>query len=124
MSLLQLATAVYPYLRSLCHLLVDMPLSHRSVMIKCCQAQCIPTDPDSTLYSMVHSLPDFATTAESRSYYSGYRFSSMSAFSYFSDFMDPVHAAIILDLCRYLPVRVPLVYNFTVVKDIPQKFYF
>lgn len=95
-SNIPLYSTVYPMYKNVAAGISQLPISSRSVLIKLCQAQIIP-DSDSTLGTLLDNLPPhtpphgrYKTSIPIREYLHQLQF----------DPSDPVHAAILLDICR------------------------
>lgn len=101
MSIFQLACTVYPMLHDQIYHIVSMPLATRSVLIKCCQAQSVPPN-NTPLGIMISKLPPYYVKH-------GFMRTRYTPFSTFHDMqpliVGPVTSAIILDLCRALPLE-------------------
>lgn len=82
-----------------------IPLTARSLIIKACQAQVWPSDPEnSTLYRMIEKHPDVMIRAPCSD--NGLRrLPLIDIIPFFSlDLQDPLESAIILDICRGMPL--------------------
>jgi hypothetical protein len=91
-------STVYPKFRKVIRAVRSLPLSARSLLVKICQAQSIPSSPDSALSNMIDEHPDVVYAFERSTHHT----------STFRDFLvnleidpyDPISAPIILDIAR------------------------
>jgi hypothetical protein len=94
----------YPYYESFADTMRYLPLSSRSVLIKCCQAQCFPSSANSVLSNLIDKEPPVIITY-SRNIPSGtYTLRSILQILDF-DPNDPLESAICLDIIRFSEVE-------------------
>jgi len=90
-------STVYPKCTKVIRAVRSLPLSARSLLVKICQAQAIPSDPNSALSNMIDNHPDVS-----------YQYEMTYHTSTFRDFLinleidpyDPLLAPILLDIAR------------------------
>jgi hypothetical protein len=96
---------VFRSMTSVRRVIEELPLKHRSVVIKCCQAQFLPPRHDTTnpLFQMIYNLPRLNLVRLSSGILEGF---GMVDFynTHFLKYMNPVESALVLDLCRSMPL--------------------
>jgi hypothetical protein len=101
MNISKLASIVYPFLQNPIAHISSMPLATRSILIKCCQAQTVPTNPLTTLGHMIHALPPYYMSSPHGTGLMDPKHTFPQLQGWIA---GPVTSSIILDLCRSLPV--------------------
>jgi hypothetical protein len=92
---------VFRSMTSVRRVIEELPLKHRSVVIKCCQARFLPPRHNTTnpLLQMIYNLPWLNLVHLSSGIPEGF---GMVDFynTHFLKYMNPVESALVLDLCR------------------------
>jgi len=98
----------YPNYKDVVLLVSELPIRHRSLLIKLCQAQVLPSEFPSTLQSLLDDLPPVLMRSGSHKAYTTLREALQELDS---DLQDPLTSAIILDIARGVTAAADEVYE-------------